>query len=114
MACMRTLAVAAILPSLWPPPVPPHRRRRSPLRSSACGAFRTNRPAARWLGCPNPPADGWDGFAIYTSDGFVSINMMPKGRKWKLKTATLKELRRTLEDGSAYVGRYKVDPRLAP
>ena len=56
------------------------------------------------------PADDWDGFAIYTSDGFVSINIMPKGRKWKLKTATLKELRRTLEDGSAYVGRYKVDP----
>ena len=37
------------------------------------------------------PADDWDGFAIYTSDGFVSINIMPKGRKWKLKTATIKE-----------------------
>ena len=56
------------------------------------------------------PADGWDGYAVYTSDGFVSINIMPKGRKWKLKTATLKELKRTLEDGSAYFGRYKVDP----
>jgi hypothetical protein len=56
------------------------------------------------------PADGWDGYAIYTTDGFVSINIMPKGRKWKLKTATLKELRRTLEDGSAYFGRYKIDP----
>jgi hypothetical protein len=55
------------------------------------------------------PADGWDGYAVYTSDGFVSINIMPKGRKWKLKTATLKELRRTLEDGSAYFGRYTVD-----
>jgi hypothetical protein len=55
------------------------------------------------------PADGWDGYAVYTTDGFVSINIMPKGRKWKLKTATLKELRRTLEDGSAYFGRYKID-----
>ena len=35
---------------------------------------------------------------------------MPKGRKWKLKSATLKELKKTLEDGSAYFGRYKVDP----
>jgi hypothetical protein len=56
------------------------------------------------------PADGWDGYAVYTTDGFVSINIMPKGRKWKLKTATVKELKRTLEDGSAYFGRYKVDP----
>jgi hypothetical protein len=55
------------------------------------------------------PADGWDGYAIYTLDGFVSINIMPKGRKWKVKTATLKELRRTLEDGSAYFGRYTID-----
>jgi hypothetical protein len=55
------------------------------------------------------PADGWDGYAVYTTDGFVSINIMPKGHKWKLKTATLKELRRTLEDGSAYFGRYKID-----
>ena len=39
------------------------------------------------------PADGWDGYAIYTTDGFVSINIMPKGRKWKVKTATLKELK---------------------
>jgi len=56
------------------------------------------------------PADGWDGYAVYTSDGFVSINIMPKGRKWKLKTATLKELKKTLQDGSAYFGRYSVDP----
>jgi hypothetical protein len=56
------------------------------------------------------PADGWDGYAIYTTDGFVSMNIMPKGRKWTLKTATLKELRKTLADGSAYFGRYKLDP----
>ena len=56
------------------------------------------------------PADGWDGYAVYTTDGFVSMNIMPKGRKWTLKTATLKELRKTLADGSAYFGRYKIDP----
>lgn len=55
------------------------------------------------------PADGWTGYVVYTSDGFVSVNLMPKGRKWKLKSATLKELRRTFDDGSAYFGRYKLD-----
>jgi hypothetical protein len=55
------------------------------------------------------PADGWNGYAVYTSDGFVSVNIMPKGRKWTLKSATLKELRRTFEDASAYAGRYEVD-----
>jgi hypothetical protein len=55
------------------------------------------------------PADGWEGYIVYTSDGFVSVNIMPKGRKWKLKTATLAELRKTIKDGSAYAGRYEVD-----
>ena len=55
------------------------------------------------------PADGWNGYIVYTSDGFVAANIMPKGRKWTLKSATLKELRRTFEDASAYAGRYKMD-----
>jgi hypothetical protein len=55
------------------------------------------------------PADGWEGYIVYTSDGFVSVNIMPKGRKWKLKTATLAELRKTIKDGSAYAGRYEAD-----
>ena len=57
------------------------------------------------------PADGWNGFGSHTSDGFVAANIMPKGRKWTLKSATLKELRRTFEDASAYAGRYKTTGR---
>ena len=51
----------------------------------------------------------YEGFAIYTADGFVSIILMPKGRTWTIEAASLPELRDTVEAGSAYFGRYEVD-----
>lgn len=55
------------------------------------------------------PAD-YDGLLIYTADCFMSVNIMPKGRKWSPGSATLAELRNTASDGTAYAGRYEVDP----
>jgi hypothetical protein len=53
---------------------------------------------------------GVEGFIIYTADGFVSSNIMPKGRRWTVDNATVPEFRETIEAGTAYVGRYEVDP----
>lgn len=53
---------------------------------------------------------GVEGFIIYTADGFVSSNIMPIGRRWTVDNATVPEFRETIEAGTAYVGRYEVDP----
>ncbi len=50
-----------------------------------------------------------EGLLIYTADGFMSVVIMPKGRKWSSDTATLPELKETVSNGTAYAGRYEVD-----
>src|SRR5215471_15722792 len=50
-----------------------------------------------------------EGLLIYTADGFMSVTMMPKDRKWSSDTATVDELRETIANGTAYAGRYEVD-----
>lgn len=57
------------------------------------------------------PAAGYEGLLIYTADGFMSVNVMPKGRRWRIDTAAPADLRETIEAGSADSGRYEVDPR---
>jgi hypothetical protein len=47
---------------------------------------------------------------IYTSDGFMSATLVPRGRKWAVGSATPVQMRETLESGTAYTGRYEVDP----
>jgi lipocalin-like protein len=56
------------------------------------------------------PDQGYEGMVILTPDGFMSGTLMPKGRKWAIGTASLAELRETVEMGTAYSGRYIVDP----
>jgi hypothetical protein len=36
---------------------------------------------------------------IYTADGYVAVNLMPKGRAWRVDSATLSELRLTVGEG---------------
>ena len=57
------------------------------------------------------PAAGYSGLLVYTSDGYVSVNIMPKDRKWKGDSASESQLRETIETGTAYFGRYEVDPK---
>jgi hypothetical protein len=56
------------------------------------------------------PTFGYEGLLIYTADGFMSGTLMPKGRKWTPDHATDAELRETVQTGTAYSGRYEVDP----
>jgi hypothetical protein len=51
-----------------------------------------------------------EGLLTYTADGFMSVILMPKGRAWVTGAATLEELRETVGNGTAYAGRYTVDP----
>jgi hypothetical protein len=51
-----------------------------------------------------------EGLLIYTADGFMSVTIMPRDRKWTSDTATIDELRETIANGTAYAGRYEVDP----
>jgi Lipocalin-like domain len=57
------------------------------------------------------PAEGYSGLLVYTADGYVSVNIMPKERKWKADSANLPQLRETVETGTAYFGRFEVDPK---
>ena len=50
-----------------------------------------------------------DGLLIYTADGAMSVNIMPRGRTWSAATASIDELRSTIVDGTGYAGRYEVD-----
>ena len=56
-----------------------------------------------------PPA-GYNGVLIFTSSGYMSSTIMPKGRTWRRDTVTPAELRDTFEGGSAHAGRYLCDP----
>ena len=57
------------------------------------------------------PKDGYGGLVIYTSDGYMSATLMPKGRQWTVDGADLIQFKETVETGTAYCGRYEVDPR---
>lgn len=63
-------------------------------------------------GSPAPTSALGDtqGLLIYTADGFVSVVLMPKARNWDSETATIEELRDTVVNGTAYAGRYELDP----
>ena len=50
-----------------------------------------------------------DGMLIYTSDGAMSVNIMPRDRKWSTAAASADELRATIVDGTGYAGTYEVD-----
>ena len=50
------------------------------------------------------------GLLIYTADGFMSVVTMPKSRRWSTDGATPAQLRETVENGTAYAGRYELDP----
>jgi hypothetical protein len=55
------------------------------------------------------PAAGYDGLLIFTSSGYMSSTVMPKGRRWRRATVTATELRDTFEGASAHAGRYQPD-----
>lgn len=56
------------------------------------------------------PQDGYRGFLLYTADGRMVVQIMPRGRKWRRSTATPEQLRETVETADAYFGRYTIDP----
>jgi lipocalin-like protein len=56
------------------------------------------------------PPDGYVGQIIYTADGFMSAQIFPTGRTWKPATATIKDLKSTLDLSTSYFGRYEIDP----
>ena len=55
------------------------------------------------------PAAGYDGLLIFTSSGYMSSTIMPKGRTWRRESVTPAELRDTFEGASAHAGRYECD-----
>ena len=59
------------------------------------------------------PGPAYQGLLIYTPEGYVSVNLLPKGRTWKVDAAQLEELRQTVGEGSStgYAGRYEVDTK---
>jgi hypothetical protein len=62
-------------------------------------------------GSPAPAAamSDCEGLLIYAPDGYMAVNIVPKGRKWAAGTATADEMRETIGNGTSYVGRYEVD-----
>jgi len=82
-------------------------------KSSLVGVWRyAGEVDTRPDGSPGPTSALSDtqGLLIYTADGFMSVNIMPKGRSWSTDKATAAELRETVGNGTAYSGRYDVDP----
>jgi hypothetical protein len=55
------------------------------------------------------PAAGYNGLLIFTSSGYMSSTIMPKGRTWRRETVTAAELRDTFDGASAHAGRYECD-----
>ena len=51
------------------------------------------------------------GYITYTADGFVSALLMPSNRNWRIETAPIEDLRASVENGTAYAGRYQVNPQ---
>ena len=62
-------------------------------------------------GSPAPAAamSDCEGLLVYAPDGYMAVNIVPKGRKWSAGTATLDEMRETIGNGTSYVGRYEID-----
>ena len=56
------------------------------------------------------PAAGYDGLLIFTSNGYMSSTLTPKGRTWRRETMTPANIRDTFEATSAHAGRYEPDP----
>ena len=56
------------------------------------------------------PAAGYDGLLIFTSNGYMSSTLTPKGRTWRRETMTPANIRDTFEGTSAHAGRYAPDP----
>jgi len=56
------------------------------------------------------PPDAYVGQIIYTADGYMSGQIFPRGRTWKPETATIKDLKSTLDLSTSYFGRYEIDP----
>jgi hypothetical protein len=56
------------------------------------------------------PAGGYDGLLIFTSSGYMSSTIMPKGRTWRRDRVTAAELHDAFEGASAHAGRYTPDP----
>jgi hypothetical protein len=59
---------------------------------------------------PDSALSPTQGLLIYTADGFMAVVHMPEGRKWLTESASPAQLRETVGNGTAYAGRYKVDP----
>jgi len=55
------------------------------------------------------PPSGYSGLLIFTSNGYMSSTIMPKGRTWRRETVTPSELRETFEGASAHAGRFEPD-----
>ena len=55
------------------------------------------------------PVAGYDGLLIFTSSGYMSSTIMPKGRRWRRATVSAAELRDTFEGATAHAGRYEPD-----
>ena len=53
------------------------------------------------------PVAGYNGLLIFTSNGYISSTIMPRGRTWRRETATPAALRETFESASAHAGRYE-------
>ncbi len=81
---------------------------RRTTRTGSWGVWRLLREVdTKADGSPAPVAalSDCEGLLIYTADGFMSVNIMPKGRTWSTDTATIDELRETVGNGTAYAGR---------
>ena len=59
------------------------------------------------------PGEDFGGLLIYRSDGYMSVNLMAKGRRWSTDSASIEQLRTTIAEGTGYAGRYEVDEKTA-
>jgi hypothetical protein len=55
------------------------------------------------------PSAGYDGFLVYTENGYVTAQIYPRGRKWASDSATHEELQSTFDLSASYFGTYKVN-----
>jgi hypothetical protein len=53
------------------------------------------------------PDAGYEGLLIFTSSGYMSSTIMPKGRSWRRDSVSPAVLRETFEAASAHAGRYE-------
>jgi hypothetical protein len=53
------------------------------------------------------PIAGYNGLLIFTSTGYMSSTIMPRGRTWRRESVTPAELRESFEAASAHAGRYE-------